>query len=137
MAMICDVQSRILVLGIPWSPMVMTPCFYAKSASSFPGWGTRIPQTMQCSQKRKKPNILEGLFYSPLPTQPSLAAILFPQFSRLPSQEERGSPNATGLSLAYFGTWPLHVCSVAFSGLIPYLGIRELLGVLMDHMVQE
>lgn len=87
--------------------------------------------------KKEKPNLLEGLSYSPLPTQPSLAAILFPQFSRLPSQEERGSPNATGLSLAYFGTWPLHVCSVAFSGLIPYLGIRELLGVLMDHTVQE
>ena len=91
----------------------------------------------QTNKQKTTPNLLEGLSYSPLPTQPFLAAILFPQFSRLPSQEERGYPSAPGLSLAYFGTWPLHVCSVAFSGLIPYLGIRELLGVLMDQTVQE
>ena len=87
--------------------------------------------------EKKNSRLLESLSYSHLPTQPSLAAILFPQSSTPPSQEECGSPNATGLSSASFGAWPLQVCSVAFSGLIPYLGIRELLGILMDRMAQE
>lgn len=55
----------------------MTRCFHAKSESLFPGWGTRIPHARQYSQKRKTPNLLEGLSYSSLPTQSSLAAILF------------------------------------------------------------
>lgn len=47
------------------------------------------------------------------------------------------TPNATRLSSAFSGVWPSQACSVAFSGLVPYLGVREFLGILVDRKPQE
>ena len=38
----------------PGCPVVRTPCSHAKGLGSIPGWGAKMPQAMQCGQKKKK-----------------------------------------------------------------------------------
>ena len=35
---------------LPWHPMVKDPYFQSRGTGSIPGWGTKIPYAMHCSQ---------------------------------------------------------------------------------------
>ena len=35
---------------LPWHPMVKDPHFQSRGTGSIPGWGTKIPYAMHCSQ---------------------------------------------------------------------------------------
>ena len=40
-------------LGIPWNPVVKTPCFHCRGTGSIPGWGTKILCAAQHDQNTK------------------------------------------------------------------------------------
>lgn len=83
----------------------------------------------------RNPNLLGGLL--PLPPRTDLEPFYFLSAQGCPVRRNVGPPNAASLSPASWGSRPLRVWSVAFSSLIPYLGIREFLVSLMDHRSQE
>ena len=49
----------------PGGPVVKNQCFHCRGTGSIPGQGTKVPQAVQCSQKKKKKKVQFCLFPDP------------------------------------------------------------------------
>ena len=57
-------------LEFPGGPVVKTQRFHCHSPDSIPGRGTKIPQAVQCGQKKKNPNLSLLCLWRPTPALP-------------------------------------------------------------------
>ena len=53
-ALLLKTQGKMLLRDLPGSPGVKTPASTTGDAGSIPGWGTKIPHAVWCSQKIEK-----------------------------------------------------------------------------------